>query len=80
MTIDIPPHEFVAARKPMADELVVTPELQLWASQVTEALREAGHRIPADLDLVREGCAVPRSRWEWLVDEVQKPRRFDCPF
>lgn len=80
MTIDIPPHDFEAARNPMADELIVTPELQSWASKAADALAAAGHHIPADLHLVRDGFSVPRSRWVWLVDEVQKPRRGDCPF
>lgn len=78
MTIDIPPHEFAAARNPMADELIVTPELQHWAGQVADALRDAGHRIPSDLRHMRDGGSVPRCRWAWLVDEIQRPR--NCPF
>lgn len=80
MTIEIPPHDFAAARNTMADALIVTPELQLWAGQAADRLAAAGHRIPADLHLVREGFSLPRSRSGWLVDEVQKPRVTDCPF
>lgn len=69
----IPPHAFMAAM------LIVTPELQRWASEAVASLGAAGHQVPADLVLLRDGCAVSQFRWLWLVDEVRAPRRA-CPF
>lgn len=80
MTIEVPPHDFAAACSTMADDLTVTPALQRWAGQAADVLAAAGHRIPTDLERVRKGQTLTRIMWIWLVDEVQNPRRYTCPF
>lgn len=79
MALDIPPHDFTANDNATAGLLIVTPELQRWADQAIMMLDAARASVPADLVLLRDGCAVSRFRWLWLVDEVLTPRP-TCPF
>lgn len=60
----VPPHDF--QRHPVSGlpELVVTPQLQRWASECIALL---GHRAPIALHLLSEGRPVYRDPWEWLL-------------
>nr|WP_145549305.1 hypothetical protein [Variovorax boronicumulans] len=59
-----PHHDF--RRHPVSglQELVVTPQLQRWASECVDLL---GHRSPIALRLLSEGRPVYRDPWEWLL-------------
>lgn len=59
-----PHHDF--RRHPVSglQELVVTPQLQGWASECVALL---GHRAPIALRLLSEGRPVYREAWEWLL-------------
>ncbi|PZP99333.1 MAG: hypothetical protein DI587_11900 [Variovorax paradoxus] len=60
----VPHHDF--QRNPVSGllELVVTPQLQRWASECIALL---GNRAPIALLLLSEGRPVYRDPWEWLL-------------
>lgn len=80
MIINIPPHDFTPACNAMDAELIVTPELRHWAGAAVAALGAVGRCVPADLGQLHAGDTMPRYRWVWMLDEVQRPRAFGCPF